>query len=201
MVGETPATAGSRSPWERPTENSPLPAVTFASGCEGRAYHDRNGGKCALTDLGLTSWRWGRVALPEQEVVFSVPEGEGPSTLIVVERDGTGVASRHRWFAVARPCTILVRAAMAATDRAAHGTRGFSLSNSTASSMTRRSISGASCAEFLGGVVGCGIAEHVLVDRIDASWMRPLVQMRIDRGPASSMWLPLFNGPRARVAS
>jgi len=167
----------------------------FRARVTGRAYHDRNGGDRPLTGLGLTSWRWGRVALPDREVVFSVPDGEGPCT--VIEVDHHGIATRHdvigprlldwagAWFGPRWPrrlelptaAGVLVVEQLALVDDAPFYQRCL--------------VRGT-----WGGDGGFGTAERVLVDRIDAAWMRPLVQMRVDRGARSSVFLPLFNGPR-----
>lgn len=171
----------------------------FRASLAGRAYHDRNGGERPLTGLGLTSWRWGRIALPEGEAVFSVPDGSGPSTVIIVDRDGTATAHdvhgprlydyATAWFGPRWPRRLelptevgtLVVEQWALVDDAPFYQRAL--------------VRGT-----WGGVSGAGVAERVIVDRIDAAWMRPLVQMRVDRGSDSSMWLPLFNGPRRRGA-
>lgn len=167
----------------------------YAAQVSGRAYHDRNGGEKPLTAIGLESWRWGRIALAEREVVFSVPDGEGPSTVITIERDGTARSrsvSNPRaldhgaaWFGprwprrleLPTPDGVLVVEQIHLVDDSPFYQR----------CLVRGSFDGAS---------GPGTSERVLVDRIDAAWMRPLVRMRVDRGSDSSMWLPLFNGPR-----
>lgn len=172
----------------------------YHAAIEGRAYHDRNGGDRPMTSLGLTSWRWGRLALPDGEVVFSVPDGEGPTTVIVVGADGRAEAwpvldpmvldHAPAWFGPRWPRRIELP-----TEAGVLVVEQVHLVDD--SPFYQRCLVRGS----FGGARGAGTAERVLVDRIDAAWMRPLVQMRIDRGAASSLWLPLFNGPRRRAVA
>ncbi|MEN0063669.1 MAG: hypothetical protein AAGA48_16070 [Myxococcota bacterium] len=169
----------------------------FSAHVQGRAYHDRNGGDRPLTAIGLKSWRWGRVALPDREIVFSVPDGEGPSTVIEVLADGSTHAYpvlgpqaldfANAWFGPRWPRRLEIP-----TDGGVLVIEQLSLVDD-APFYQRCLVRGS-----FGGASGPGVAERVLVDRMDAAWMRPFVNMRIDRGPASSLWLPLFNGPRPR---
>ncbi|MEO0605617.1 MAG: hypothetical protein AAF211_29565 [Myxococcota bacterium] len=171
----------------------------FRAKLVGRAYHDRNGGNRPLTGLGLSSWRWGRIALPHAEVVFSVPDGPGPSTVIQIGRDGTSAAHdvhdpqlldvASAWFGPRWPRRLELP-----TDAGTLVVEQWALVDD--SPFYQRCLVRGSW----DGTSGSGTSERVLVDRIDAAWMRPLVQMRIDRGDDSSMWLPLFNGPKRRGA-
>ncbi len=171
----------------------------FRARLSGRAYHDRNGGEQPLTGIGLTSWRWGRIALPDGEVVFSVPDGPGPATVIAIGTDGTAEAHdvhdpleldpATAWFGPRWPRRLELP-----TEVGALVVEQWALVDD-APFYQRCLVRGS-----WGGATGPGVAERVLVDRIDEAWMRPLVQMRIDRGTGSSMWLPLFNGPRRRGA-
>ncbi len=59
----------------------------------GRAYHDRNFGTRPLGAQGIQSWRWGRVSLPEGDLVFSWVEPSSETRFRKVrlfEVDGTG---------------------------------------------------------------------------------------------------------------
>jgi len=169
---------------------------------EGRIYVDSNGSARPLHELGIADWRWGRVALPDRELIyyFVDPEGEGaPIRHVLVARpDGALVAqdASVRW---SNP------------RRSVYGLgyhRHLHLSNAPDLDVTltlRRVVDdGPFYLRFLvdaedraHGTVGRGFAERVVPDRVDRPWQRPFVRMRtFATAGDNSMWLPLFSGPR-----
>ncbi len=203
--GPGAATGASRQPahsWEPLTLGSATGRLELRSGSyrasvEGRAYHDRNGGSASLAAAGLTDWRWGRFALPGEEIVFTALPSVEDSLVLSV--DAQGRATRHAvhavrerrlrssWMGPRWPLRVELD-----TDRGALVVEQTHLVDS--SPFYQRALGRAT----IGGESGPGIAERVLVDRLDPWWMRPLVRMRVDRGAGSSPFLGLFNGPRAR---
>ena len=161
----------------------------------GRAYHDRNGGAAPLSEIGLSAWRWGRFSFPHGDLVFTTVQGEGEDFVVWVDRQGRAErhevvraqerAFRSAWFGPAWPERIDLSTPL--------GPIGIHMTSLVDDAPFYQRALGTA---WLDGRLGHGIAEHVLIDRLDRWWMRPLVQMRVDRGPRSSMWLPLFNGPR-----
>ncbi len=166
----------------------------------GRGYLDGNASALPLPDLGIASWTWLRVALPDREVVvygLHPDDGESARTLRVdIDRRGRAsvqeavrveveARSRSPWGPW-RPQQLRV-----------HG-EGPPLDVRTTAVVDdgpfyQRLLVEGAC----GGQRGPGVGEVVLPGRIDMPWLRPLVRMRVAGAPGGdSLWLPLFSGPR-----
>jgi hypothetical protein len=167
----------------------------------GRAYFDGNAARAPLPELGIDDWRWGRIAMPEREVVYfqlSAAGNGGPPTVLSIDRDGHArFAERARasfsdavpgWFGLrrCRRASLEVDGEELQIDFDHQVEDGFFYQRYLA--FARSST----------GEVGYGVAERVVPGRLDASWHRPLVDMRVDRrGVAPSMWFPLFSGAKS----
>ena len=168
----------------------------------GRAYHDHNSALLPLHNLNIQSWWWGRIALPEQELIwYSLIPNQQASPIhlaITVSKEGDiqiydegnceclnlkksifGLSSPSS-FEVDTPweerISIKVKSII---DDGPFYQRYIVHTNTTKGD-------------------GYGIAEQVVPDRVDGDWMRPLVQMRVSQSKRShnSFWLPLFTGPK-----
>jgi hypothetical protein len=169
---------------------------------EGRAYLDANASRVPLRDLGLASWRWGRLAFPERELVFyEVTRTEdGAVEPLVLDvprgsperRGGQGLewgSKRRSMYGLSWPegATLVDPDGRRIDVRMSHLVEDgpFYL----------RFALEAICRET--GERAQGFAEHVEVSRLDVPWQRPFVRMRRKLATGgNSMWLPLFSGPR-----
>jgi hypothetical protein len=168
----------------------------------GRAYVDGNASSRPLGELGIADWRWGRLALPDRELVYFLLESSAAepaqSTLISIDRSGDvrraaalsatktdGLPSLYglrgarqlRLEAEGEPTTIIV----------------YGSKVDDGPFYQRYQIEGSTAA----GERGRGFAERLVPARAQIGWLRHLVRMRVHRSDApNSMWLPLFNGPR-----
>jgi len=159
----------------------------------GRAYHDRNGSRRPLHDLGIGEWIWGRAAVGDTERIWYLlwPEdGADPLAIgLEVAPDGAVVGpfplgvERHeprrgryglRWWARLQ----LTREGAPWTE--VH--HGRPVDDGPFYLRLPVQTSG-----------GRGWGEVVRPDRVDRPWMRPFVRMRVD-GPDRSPFAPLFNG-------
>lgn len=160
----------------------------------GRAYVDRNLCETSLDALGVSDWHWGRVAMPDGDLVWYSargPDGDAAS-LVHIGRGGettdlsseirtTGV--RYGRWGLARPAVVHLLGADVHLDHPIDDSPFY----------TRLLLS-------TGGRT-VGFAEACRTDRIDQPWMRPLVRMAVAGPGPSSVWLPLFCGPRqGRIA-
>src|SRR5690554_951648 len=171
---------------------------------EGRVYHDRNGGKRPMHELGIDLWTWGRLAFPSRELIYYVLHPNTPgqaSQTLVLEIDAEGEARRVtdlqlrekrpsknmgglRWW----PKQILER----------EGRPIVTIDN------RQRIDSGpfylraaAQAYDLERGESARGISEVCDPARIDLDVHRPLVRMRVMQSAReNSMWLPLFTGPK-----
>jgi len=167
---------------------------------EGRGYHDRNSGAVPLHALGVQSWWWGRLALPDRDLIFYrlQPNDAGAAARdLVVElaADGTCRVREDAGLAVIglRRSTWGLRWPSRATfadpdGRPVHVEVSALLDNGP---FYQRYLLRGRC----GSDEGYGIGENLVPDRVDTDLLRPLVRMRVHRaaGP-NSMWLPLFSG-------
>ncbi|MCP4805735.1 MAG: hypothetical protein GY913_35815 [Proteobacteria bacterium] len=164
---------------------------------EGSAYADRNAGRADLASLGLRRWTWARVQLGDRLRVGYViwpRDGEVEAMLVDVDADGqmdarraevvVGASRTNVWGLPWWPHLELTAGhRRMAVDVRHRPDESFFYQRSLASVETE-----------LGEALG--VAELCDVDRIDAAWSRPLVDMAIHRPSGrSSMWLPLFAGP------
>lgn len=173
----------------------------------GRAYVDANASAVSLPDLDLESWRWGRIAFPEREVVFYEMTGtNGATEPLVLSFPRSPAAATSKSSSIVRSCP----------RRGFYGLDWHERSELVDPSGSRISVHArhlvedgpfylrwlieARCAET--GEVGHGVSELVDVAKIDASWQRPFVRMRrhVCHGE-NSMWVPLFSGPRSGRAT
>jgi len=167
----------------------------------GRGYLDGNRSDVPLSDLSIEDWRWGRVAMPDRELVYFLlqsSDGSAPKHLIleiapdgsVVARDDVTIAfdeGRHSLYGLRRTRVLELRA------------RGDLVARIRYTSLVddgpfyqRYLID----AEDGAGLRGRGFAERVVPARIGLAWQRPFVEMRLHRrGETASRWLPLFSGP------
>jgi hypothetical protein len=167
----------------------------------GRAYVDGNTSTLPLHELGIASWRWGRVALPGRDLIFYFVDPEGSRAepvRLVLEVDREGRLVEHRvsshWFGARRD---------------GFGLRfhsGLRLSSPTGLDVELRFSSPIDRGPFYlrfaleaatrRGERGRGLAELAVPKRVDLAWQRPFIRMRTHatQGP-NSAWLPLFCGP------
>jgi hypothetical protein len=170
---------------------------------EGRIYVDSNASEQPLHALGIGDWRWGRVALPERELIYYLVDPEAGSALAPIEHVLEAKADGS------------LRALSAAIEL--HGTRRgtYALTHPEQARLRGPELDleinfkslvddGPFYLRFLvdaydhrSGEQGAGIAERVAPARVDLPWQRPFVRMRTQqvRGP-NSIWLPLFSGSR-----
>jgi len=166
---------------------------------DGRAYHDRNGGKTPMHQLGIKNWLWGRIPLADRERIYYVlwpNEGDVKCLGLDVFEDGRTelITDLHvsrgstRWsYTGSRfPTSISLR-------------RGTELWLDVEHSHTvdegpfylRWQVTARTSTEQ-----ARGIGEYVIPDAIDQDFMRPLVKMRVHHTRReNSIWLPLFSGP------
>lgn len=169
---------------------------------QGRAYVDANASAVPLRDLGMRSWRWGRLAFPDRELVFyevdraedgvveplvlSIPKG-------APERRGTTPIT---WNGPRRSVYGLswdARATLVEPDGREIELSACHLIED--GPFYLRFALEATCTET--GERARGFGEQVAVERIDRPWQRPFVRMRRRLADGdNSMWLPLFSGPR-----
>ena len=171
---------------------------------EGRAYLDANMSRVPLSQLGLSSWQWGRIAFPERELIFyaMTPESGGPEEPLVLSvRPGqpatvdektpfTWGPKRHQRYGLTWNESVTLRCPQG------HVVCVKVLHVVEKGPFYLRFLIEARCETT--GESGRGFAELVDVARIDRPWQRPFVRMRTHRasGP-NSAWVPLFNGPRS----
>lgn len=162
---------------------------------EGSGYLDRNEGESPLSDLGVATWHWGRVAFPSGTLVWYAAEGAGAAHRVwwVTPEGGvqpiTGEPTEHgrtvSTYLLTHPASLGIPGPHGAITVPLDGVvedgpfyRRFQL---------RLDVPG------LGR--GLGYAEWATQRAMDDSPLLPLVRMAVDQGPGSSMWLPLLVGP------
>jgi hypothetical protein len=167
----------------------------------GRAYVDGNSSPLPLHELGIASWRWGRVALPGRDLIFYFVDAEQRGTdpvRLVLEIDGAGRLVEHHasshWVGAGRDAFGL------------RFHRGLRLSSPTGLDVELRFSPpidrGPFYLRFMAqvetrrGERGRGLAELAVPSQVDRAWQRPFIRMRTHatEGP-NSVWLPLFSGP------
>lgn len=167
----------------------------------GRLYHDRNGGKTPLHDLGLQSWVWGRLPLADGEFIYYVLDGkDGQTQSLLLRIDDQGQirpvedASFHRLEKRKNLGGLTWWPQMAVERR---GQRWLTIDHGDvvdSGPFYMRTIPTATDAR---GQSVRGIAEFCEPDRIDMAHHRPLVRMRVHHQQgANSAFLPLFTGPK-----
>ena len=190
-----PDTTHAWMPLSAPAEASVrLHAEGFRYEARGRAYHDRNCADLAMDALGIDSWIWGRVAMPDHDLVYYhlLPKqpGAAPMSLLLEARAGSVRRLPGGKLRVAEPrrdryglgwhAAVIIEAA----DRAPVQVRLDPPIDSGPFYLRHRLRSE--------GAWGWG--EACVPDKVDRSWQRPFVRMRVS-GATSSAWSPLFTGP------
>ncbi|MBA2663568.1 MAG: hypothetical protein H0U74_14865 [Bradymonadaceae bacterium] len=172
---------------------------------EGRVYHDRNGGQRAMHDLGIDIWVWGRIALPNSELIYYVLDAKGSgaarSEAIFLEIGADGSTTHHRDYQLVRAKGRRNLGGLRWWPTMHVLQRGqllFELDHSDvvdSGPFYMRSVLRALGAD--GQPVGRGISEVCDPDRIDLAIHRPLVRMRVHHQSGDhSLWTPLFCGTR-----
>jgi len=168
----------------------------------GRAYIDANASRVALPELGMTSWRWGRVAFPERELVYygvTGADGVEEPLVLSIPRGAPALANTAapmRWGTPRRSVYGLdwhERGELTCPDGHAVTLHARHLVED--GPFYLRWLLEARCAAT--GEAGFGVSELVDVPRIERVWQTPFVRMRrhLDAG-SNSMWVPLFSGAR-----
>lgn len=171
---------------------------------DGRAYFDGNRSDTPLEQLGIDDWHWGRIAMPDREVIYYLlwgPDAGEPEVahLLDVFPDGRIVPHREpvaRWLEPRRSIYGL------------RWHRQLHLSSASGLDLEVRHAhlvddgpfylrTLVEAADRSRGETGQGVAERVVPQKVDVPWQRPFVRMRRHlAGGQNSMWLPLFSGPR-----
>ncbi len=166
----------------------------------GRVYHDRNGGRRPLHDLGIDSWVWGRVALPGEEFIYYVLDGVDGEQECLFLRIGEDGRREPVEGCVLKRCR---------TRKNLGGLRWWPTMTVERGGEEWLRIEHRDVVDsgpfYLRSVLRAwdgrgeyrGIAEVCEPDRVDLAVHRPLVKMRVHRRRGeNSMWLPLFSGPK-----
>jgi len=180
-------------------------AVELAAGGEryhftGRGYFDGNVGEAPLHDTGIDCWTWGRLPADGREVIYYVlwhdrdeaPEAHGvviddAGTLREVELEAVVEQERLGMAGLRHPSRLRLR-----LDGEDWWTVQTSSVVDDGPFYLRYFIEGSAGDERVEG-----IGEFCRTDRIDLTWQRPLVRMRVQRADGkNSIWLPLFTGPK-----
>jgi len=170
---------------------------------QGRAYFDRNLGQRPMHTLGIDRWWWFRLALPDRELIgyHLIPSDRSEETrsiCLTIAADGTTTMVENARFVMANWQRSLLGPAWPHTL-----TLTPPGNDPVVIHFANLVDNGPFYQRFqiearVDGVLVRGFAEHVLPDRIDRAWSRPLVKMAVHRHDGgNSMWLPLFTGPRA----
>lgn len=168
----------------------------------GRIYHDRNGGCVPLHRLGIRNWVWGRIALPDRELIYYDLDAKDDSSQTLLLTIGADGEIRHTK-------QLQLRRRHSRTNLAgltwwpsmsiwSEGNRWLELDASDvvdSGPFYLRTMLEATDGD---GKTFRGIGEVCEPGRIDLGRHRPLVKMRVHRRrDENSMWLPLFTGPRS----
>jgi hypothetical protein len=168
----------------------------------GRAYADSNASEEPLHALGIESWRWGRIALPDRELIYYLVDSsrsDAADVRWVLEVFPDGELRRHQaeteWQVPRRSIYGLgwhERLRLTSASGLDMSLR-FSQPVDDGPFYQRFLVT----AEDHHGQHGKGFAEQVSPDRVDNPWQRPFVRMRTHATSApNSIWLPLFSGPQ-----
>ncbi len=171
----------------------------------GRVYHDRNGSRVLLNELGIARWQWGRISFPDRDVSWYLldPSRRGaPPRAILLSVDRSGAA------------TLL--------ERTPYSPSAWRLDRYGLSYHRRLHIQGDGAAipdifvdqQFVvdrgpfylrwlvhghdaNGAAGHGVSELVVPSRLDIPALRPMVATHVfqEAGDNSSM-VSMFSGPQ-----
>ena len=173
----------------------------------GRAYHDRNAGQIPLGLLGIRTWWWGRVALPEGELIWyqlhptaSSEETEvlnfavwcsQTETVIFEHISCTFNGKNYGKFGLNRPKTMTLSLPSSVNQSYPDGIKVVLAHCVDDSPFYQRLILNNEGRSM-------GFTEQIRPDRIGQSWQQPFVRMRVHSlrsTDKNSLWLPLFSGP------
>ena len=167
---------------------------------EGSAYFDRNQSNKPLPHLGIDDWHWCRLSFPKETLVlYFLKSKEGTWQRWAFRSNDTKdlepiKVSSHR---VQNPKTDRYGIKWHLTHELELETVDTPLQLSLMSPVDRspfymRHLVRAN----LGAVWSNGVYERILPQKIDQTWMQPLIAMRINEWHRNkSMWLALFEGP------
>jgi len=166
----------------------------------GRAYVDSNTSQRPLHTLGIRRWRWGRVALPDRELIYFLVDpsrADADSVELVLEVRADGSVRQHEARAEwSRPRRSLYGLAFHELVRLRGTSFDVTLRFQAIVDEGPFYLRFVVRAHEATGAVGTGFAEQVAPERVDIAWQRPFVRMRVHHtGGRNSIWLPLFSGP------
>lgn len=163
----------------------------------GRGYHDRNGARRSLTDLGIERWAWGRFSsTSEEKIVYALRSTTGEDQVIGLTIDHDGRTTHH---ADLRLIVKKQRRSVFGVD-IAHGVEVVANDGSVFVGFSVDFVVERGpfyVRSFVRHAGGSGVFEQVWPGRIGLARHALLVEMRVARRAAtasSSMWLPLFCG-------
>lgn len=160
----------------------------------GRGYHDRNGARRSLTDLGIERWAWGRFSSANDEkIVYALRSTTGEDQVIGLTIDRDGRTTHHAGL---RLIVTKQRRSVFGVD-VAHGVEVVADDGSVFVGFSVDSVVERGpfyVRSFVRHAGGHGVFEQVWPGRIGLARHAPLVEMRVARRASSSMWLPLFCG-------
>lgn len=167
----------------------------------GRLYHDRNGGRAWLDDLDIERWMWGRIPLPNHELIYYVVDGDDDTlqTLLwLVDEEGVlrqiddaRLDRRDRCENIAGLCWWSVM------DIDRSDGHWLQIEHRDIVDNGPFYLRTLPVATDRRGRRHRGVAEVCEPARVDLPRFRPFVRMRVyRRGESNSLWLPLFSGPR-----
>jgi hypothetical protein len=171
-------------------------------GMSGAAYLDRNDSLVAIDQLGIEDWFWGRAHLGGKTFVWYLLHGEEPSDPprsygFEVEPDGTVTAMDLTVETMATEQAMFGMRRATRTVLKNNDQLWLDLEESAViddGPFYLRTLMRATDSQ---GAEALAIAESVRPSRVDRKRHRFLVQMRVQYDKRlSSMWLPLFCGPR-----
>ncbi len=167
----------------------------------GRVYHDRNGGFAPLHQLGIRHWSWGRIALPQRELIYYVLDGRDDTTqTLLLTVDSAGCIRRLDGAALIRRGSQTNRGGLqwwSSMTVAVDGRPWLDIEHRDVVDSGPFYLRAILTATDQRGRRSRGVAEFCEPDRIDRRRHRPLVRMRVAHPEDNnSMWLPLFCGPR-----
>jgi carotenoid 1,2-hydratase len=179
------------------TANLSLSCGSWARQIQAPGYLDRNDAPAPLHDLGLQRWTWARAVTADITWIVYVlwPHTGAPTSLVIrIDADGNAVRtpvsdlaitpSRNRW-GLRTWSELTAHTALGPV----HARRAAGLD---ASPFYQRDLCAFTTPD---GSSTLGFSEHCSPEAVDRWPFRHLVEMCVDRGGSSSMWLPLFSGP------
>jgi hypothetical protein len=168
----------------------------------GSAYLDRNDSLVGIDQLGIKDWFWGRTHIGEKTFVWYLLEADDSSDSVAsygfeIGSDGTVVAVDITAETTASEQATFGMQRATRTTLKSNGTLWLELAETSVIDDGPFYLRTQMRATAPDGQNGLAITESVKPSRVDLRRHRFLVQMRVlYQGRRSSMWLPLFCGPR-----